>query len=1058
MNNQTVPITSTLLLNKLATLTQRLQTNSSPAGTGPYQTLEQNITESIKVLNQFYQSLSEPYYKPQKIIFDTLPLSETYNNNFLVIGDDLSIIFSEFENLEGVVLGEFNYMVSRLNRLNRKLKSVSSQLGDFILFSDLPTKDAIFFADSFNNLIRIESNTPLLNAEQCEVNQIEGLVTLPIDRSRQVEIRLSEIPIINSNSNGTVGNNEELYAQFHGNLSDILDGNADTWFEYERVSATDDGVPLVLDFTINLGTAQVINFVRINPNNFGTRTQVEILNIDTSIDGKDFVSIKDDIPIADFVIEDEANVFTLAPSTSKFAGQGLYTFTPRTAKYLHLTLRQSSSYWIQTSSTEKCRYAIGIRDIEVQAIPYKPVGEIISTNYTVTDEIKKVILLSNQHPSANTTSVLCGINHYLSPDNGMTWYPIRPKQSTGLANTTQTIPELLDFNGVDTNSITTSNPVMSLRYKAVLQRDSNAFTAQSSELAQTIGNMTELHVPPTTSPFSIKLQNIPIDNSIRLIDPQFGSRGKTEAKYQIAVGTGSKLILTLPFKSLKRDQVKVYEDSKWELRETDPQVIYVNNVAWSRGTLSGVNQTYKLNFDSGVLEFGDGTNGAAVPQGSTISMMLTAEQIYPNRGYDHIATLDYPTPNDQKQLEVYIGYPPTSKTIILKKGAKRHILEPDLLPYTDPYKMSFSDSGVFTSASRQTFIDGATEFTPELSGMWSVDFTNGIVYSDNPTSSSYDTTAMFYYYPREKLSEKDWRFVNSPNGIADSISLSDKVFRTFVATPMIMPKDCRYFNLEHKGIVRGTVKFDPVDWDMGITPNEVEFIDGRSELLGIINAKESLGTTRSWTLLSGNIYEIPFKIKVSTDTSLAVTLTNQSVFVEAKATLGEVVGGSAGSYYIDRTTGSSSTGRIVINLAEHVEDAGSISYYYQDPRIDTTGRYSINYPTGEIYCASALTGDVTISYEYTNYFVFYDIARLVSSEDWDFDIKDNKITIKDREILRNIRTPQYVGGSSAMAAKFYQVAYQYIQSTRGKVSDLEPYFSPILKDYALKIITKSRLI
>jgi len=450
MNNQITPVTSTLLRNKLGTLAVRLQQSADPKGRNQdFNTLEKVVAEAAKILSQFYHDLSLPSYNPIEVVPDEIPTPETFNQNLEGISDDLTVVFREFENLEGVVLGNFNYMVSRLNRLNRKLKSVSSSLSDYVLFSNLPSKDAIFFGDSFNNLNRVEANSPLLNKDQCEINQVEGIATLPIDRDAQVNIVINEAPVINSNSNGVTGNNEEVGAQFHGTLSDILDNNEDTWFEYERVLDEDDGKPLILDFTINMGDPKVVNFIRVNPNNFGTRTQVKILAIDTSIDGEDFVSIKDDIPIAGFIAEDEENVFTLAPSTSKFAGQGLYTFTPRKAKYVHLTLQQTTPHVIQTSTgAEKLRYAIGVRDVVIEALPYKTEGEVISVNYEVTDDIRKVVLLSSQKPDADTISNLVSVDHFLSPDNGLTWHQIRPKVSAGAANTTQVVTELLDFNGI----------------------------------------------------------------------------------------------------------------------------------------------------------------------------------------------------------------------------------------------------------------------------------------------------------------------------------------------------------------------------------------------------------------------------------------------------------------------------------------------------------------------------------------------------------------------------------------------------------------------------------
>jgi len=75
---------------------------------------------------------------------------------------------------------------------------------------------------------------------------------------------------------------------------------------------------------------------------------------------------------------------------------------------------------------------------------------------------------------------------------------------------------------------------------------------------------------------------------------------------------------------------------------------------------------------------------------------------------------------------------------------------------------------------------------------------------------------------------------------------------------------------------------------------------------------------------------------------------------------------------------------------------------------------------------------------------------------WSLNKEDNGITIEDREILTNIRTPQQITATGG--SKFYQAAYKYVKSSRADVSELEPFFSPVLKDYALKVITKSRLV
>lgn len=1057
MNNQTTKVSSTLLKNKLGRTAIRLQRNANPLGNGSdgvkdFDTLESVVSESVKILNDFYKRLSEPEFKATKLKADAVPSYIDYNNDFTAISDDLTTIFNEFENLEEVVVGDFNYMVSRLNRLNRTLKSVSSSLGDFVLFSNLPIKDSIYFSDSFNNLDRVEVNSPLINTEQAEVNQVEGIVTLPIDRQAQVALNVTEIPVINSNSNGVAGNNQEVGAQSRTNISDILDNNADTWFEYERVVQEDDGEALVLDFTINIGNPQVINFIRINPNNFGTKTQIEIVTIETSVDGKAFVNVKDDIPIADFTTQDEENVFKLAPSTSKYAGQGLYTFTPRKAKYVHIVLKQTTPYIISTSTTQqKLRYAIGIRDVHIEALPYKSQGEVISSEYSVTDDIRKIVLLSNQNPTAGTVSSLAEIEHYVSPDNGLSWYQIRPKASAGIVAQQQEIPELLDFNGVSENTVKTDNPVRSVRYKAVLSRNTDAFNDESPELAQETAYGTELHSPPTTTPFEIILQRQPVDDTLNLIWPKFGSRGKKDNKYTVAIGTGQKLSIFLPFRPLARSFEKDLSGSFPSLTDKDPESIFVDGVQWERNNLTGSNNYYKLNYETGLLEFGDGTNGNAVSVGSQVSMILDEENLFPSRG-DHIATLDYPTSNDKKQIEIYLEKPITSTTAILKKGSVRNQLKPLVQTNTSPYEIKFSDTAVFSS--EQTFIDGSSELTSP--GHWSLDYENGTLFSYSTVSDSLETSVNYFYLPRTQLENDHWDFVDSEDGITNTLKIKDDYFQTFQADPFTVPSGVTYFNLPHIGVVEGSVEFSEGSTVPSGLSNQVEFVDGRTELLGVLPLKEELDPI---TGVSSEVnLSISFNVKITSDTSFATTFSNQTIFRNQVASEGSV--SNVGDYWVDRTYTTSPTGRVVVRVDENNSLPGTVTYYYKEPQIETAGRYSIKLDTGEVFTHDIITptssGSITADYEYTNYKVRYDIARLVSREDWSYDPNEKKILIEDNEILKSQRTPQTAAQDNS--SDYYQATYKYIKQSRDESALLEPFFSPILKDYALKVITKSRLV
>ena len=952
MNNQITPIPSTLLKQKLAQLAARLQQQVGPDGKNPaFATLEQSVTEAFQMLSKFYKSLSEPSYNPILVHVDTPPLALDFNNNFLSLGDDIISIFAEFQNVQTFVLSEFNYLTTRMNRLQGKMKSVASLLGDYSLFSTNPTKDIIFSSDSFNNLDKIEFNSPLLNATQCEINQEEGIATLPIDRKAQVKINITDLPVINKNSNGTVGNNQESGAQFHGLISDILDGNPDTWFEYERVVSRDDGVALVLDLTINLGSPRVINFIRINPNNFGARIQVEVTSLTTSLDGKSEISVKQDIPVAGFTPHGEENVFVLAPSTSKFAGQGFFTFTPRLAKYVRISLRQSAPYAIvDKSGLPKYRYAIGLRDVEISALPYLSSGELVSAGFTLSDEVRKVSLLSNQLPDATEVSSLVSIDHFISPNDGQTWYQIRPYVSSGTSNTDQTVPELLDFNGVEKTSIPTESPVTSLRYKAVLKRNTDAFKLSPPELAQATADGGELFPMPTGGPYLFSLKETPIVNTIRVLDPSLGRKGDPSSKYPIARGTGGPMIVSLPFATIPTRPKKptVLSDP---LEYPHDFSVFVDGEMWTEvGTMfTGVNKEYRLSeYSRGPLSvvtitFGDDVNGAAVGAGQTVSLSLdTPQQLSFSQGSNHAAPLQFQTVND------------TDRAVLISR----------------------TPSG-------------------ELNYL--------------PSSA--------------------WKFTDIQNGMFNAVELSDSYYKTYTMLGESIPAPFTYFNLSQLTPVQGTVVFS----DKTVFIKEVPFIDGVSELQGNIETSIALGALSSGL----NTISLPFP-KASGTTPV---FSRTDIFVSSVPT--PTV---AGDWNVtDRT--------LQVICATSIVDGGTTTYQFVDPNKDLAGTYSINYTTGEVYCKTPTSGG-TVNFEYTLYDFIYDVARIVPSTDWTYDQKKNTVTLKDREILKNLQIPSTGTGAGA---KYYEVAYRYVKSLRDGIIQIEPFFTPILKDYAMKIIVKGKL-
>jgi hypothetical protein len=1032
MNKYTATEQVTLFRNRLRALFRKL--NVAETGNATYQTREQLVGAVNKALATFFKSPSSPLFDPRKIKPNMSPDTEAFNDEWRDLKDDLDTIFLELEQLGNVQLSTFNYLVSESNNLFGKVKKTSDLLGTLALYSQFGVSGAVLLSDSFSSFAKIDAKSSLLSKDELDVATDEGIVTLPINRATDSLVTAQETPTVNSNSNGIPGNNQQVGATLRGAIDDILDNKADTWFEYERVLSKDDGVPLVLDFTINIGDPKIINFIRINPNNFGVKTNIEILAIDTSSDGKEFTSIKKDILPTAFAKED--NDFLLAPTTSKYAGQGLFSFTPRKTQYVRVSLRQSTPYKITTVSGSKDRYAIGIRDIHLRGRQYKVEGEIISKALAPGDDVRKVALLSNQSEKENST--LATVEHHVSPDDGVTWYQIRPRGTAGKAGVSkQKIPEVLDFNGSIADTVKTSSSVSSLRYRLRMKRNNSTFTKGAKALGTTEKTTSELHSPPLTTPFSITLQHTPKKDSIKIVDAGFGSRGVEGQEYLVTASPGGSSVLTLPWRPIPRNLSKSLSGGDYVLDEVAPQTVKVNGEEWTHSSLSGAGATdkvYQIDFERATITTGDGTNGMALPADSVVSVEFDEETLYPSNDTSHTAELAFPAPMDKEQTTIEIQHPAKQKVFVLKKNAKIHKLLPDM----SLVGIVFSDSSVFDRYN--AFVDGSTELT--TIGDWSIDLEKGVAYTYTATNSTTDTTCHFWYNPRTILDADDWDFVEHKSGAGTRISL--KKWQSFeIDEPETIPTGLRYFNLANTNVVPGTIKLTSAS---NFT-REVDFVDGRTELLGVLKTSQQVPLITETTPTD---LKVPLWLQVSSLTTLPVTFSNTDVFATELAYPGPLV--SVGDYYIDRTPGDPA---VYVRVDSPVSYPGTVSYFFNNPNAQLTGAYSVDYTRGEIYLYDVTPASATVTYEYTDYRAKYPIARAVSSNDWDVDTNSKKVSFKDSEIMKSQSINQLL---SSRATRYYQVSYRYKSTPRLDADELAPYYTPVVKDYALKVITKKGML
>lgn len=1074
MNRNLIIVKTSIFKNKLSSILDRLQQDRDKI---PQQTKEAIVAEAVKLLSLFYKTLDGPGFNPTRVVPGTSPEVEDYNNNLQSLSDDLDILFSELENLEAVVIEHFNTFTTQANRINARIKRLSSSIVNFELFSKLPIKNSIFLSDSFSDTSKIDVNSPLLNTDQCEIDQVEGIIKLPLDSISTRNIQVTIKPTINSNSNGVEGNNQEIgITQTHDDISVINDENPDTWFEYERVVQDDDGVPLVLDFTLNLGTEDVINFIRINPNNFGTKTQVKIEDISTSIDGLVYKSIKDEFTFTGITAPKEDELFTLAAATNKFAGQGLFSFTPRFAKYVRIILRQLNPYIIQTTVGPQFRYAIGIRDIEVDGLGYKQSGELVSSVFDVGAEIKKVALRTHEFPGNNE---LGSILHQISIDDGNSWLNIEPINDNGTLNI-PAIAEVLNINTEDTDSVNTSTPVTTIRYKAKFHRNDDAFNSSSSAFAEEIEEASELKTVPLVEPWALTLDKVPVDGSIALLDTNFGSRGNPLYKLVVGTGTGGRKQFNLPWGNIRLDRSKTLVSGVWNLDFNNIATVYVEGEEWtSVPDINAASNTDKVFqfvlgrvFNIGSKQtiedqqlpdaeknttmigqvsilFGDGTHGVSPAAGALIEVLFSEERLYPVHKGPHTAKLQFLTGSDKSVISIYRKGQILPEITKLNANTNIHKLKHRNIIVDSDHPITFTNTdGTFTH--RVTFSNGTHSPTGELisSGDWSIDVDRGIIYSFDRTFSSPGSVS-YYYQDQVQLDATHWDWGDDLS-IHRSVEIKEQAWVPNKIEGFAVISGVNKINLPNLAILEGSVQFNGISgFSSSDNPfvQEVPFIDGVDELSTTIKVEDKVPTLTPVSSVASFVTNIA----IVSDTKFPVVFSNTTVFATSVGSL--VAVNSLGKYFIDRSTGTIS----VHTGGATLTDTGTYSYYTSDPAKIPTGAYSIDYESGEIYTQRPVpSSGVTINYQYVDYFIQYNIGRKVSPNMFTFDPVNNRVLVSSGETALRARI-QNLPGTNQLRPATYQVDYKFIATVRKNIEQLVKFYTPVLRDYILQIVTADQL-
>jgi len=491
------------------------------------------VNEAIQL---YYKRLGQPLFLARKADSDQLPFIEEYDANNEEVNMDLEILFSELDIISKYLVDYFNYAQSEQKRIGSVIRGINGLVGDLQLLAEENSPNTVYFKESFSNHENTE--TAMTEPEnRAQVSTQEGILTLKRNGSVNQTIKGKVRSVEGNGDAGTFHlarrvrvneDNETEYAFVanqtpNNDVKAIIDGSADSIYEYQMVNVPEEfkeqGRRYDFDWAkgdknndllrakivVQLPEAVDTNWINVNPyyppNSGG---QLTVYSIRTSEDGFDYKGLYED---GKYIINNKLNTtpqsYRLEAlfdgsnefDSSKFAGQGVWSFPTRKAKYIEFVFEQPGSYteligqdafykrkkgttlWTRirqqevpnyiaegkageysvdstteikkvVEATEGWRYVVGLRDIQVMSYQFSQTSEYVSKAFSVPEGIKEILLYANEKIPASYLDKIATSNdwieYHVSFDD-ITWHRMSPMHQQPVNDSFS--PKILSVNG-----------------------------------------------------------------------------------------------------------------------------------------------------------------------------------------------------------------------------------------------------------------------------------------------------------------------------------------------------------------------------------------------------------------------------------------------------------------------------------------------------------------------------------------------------------------------------------------------------------------------------------
>ncbi len=1016
-------------------------------------TIEDKIIIESQTVKYFEKFLNNELGLPD-VSSLTHPNSDDFGQARIAVKYKTDMCMTRLRKLSEIYIRNFNTKVKLLMQLTGSLKRVRQKKAALDLWDREKAKWVI--AEKFLNLDNINGTYTGATVLNADVSQ--GILTLPVETTTQVLPKNIRI----TSGNGFIGNSDIDVTTNNIKPEFIFDGNADTWFEYERL----DSGPARMSLTVDFSAAEIVNLITIRAVNLGAGLNYQVDDIIFGTAGVKTVSIKElvgnTIKPEDFIV--------------KTIGNDIYwqmSFLPVTCTNITVKFKQENYYRAEMLSGDartvtRKRYPIGIKSMVISRQKFKMNGGISSSYYTLPPGLYAAESSSSIFPRKNKlyTAYLD-----LSTDNGESW----DLDVFGFEDTTT--PNTVAMDGIASTAL----------WRLYVERNDAAFKDTSSYTDEDVATLIKVFsrmVSPAISPALITLKDKPYNKDVGVFQPRI-CRRTDDAREAIRIGfappgtvPGEGFVLSLPIE---------LDDKKYSLNPED-MVVYANNVLVRNSEIS----TGFVEFDdirlsrTGVEDEvwainNDWTRIAMQVNKpiTQISWRFPSEQLLLEQRSDGFyAAFSSTFDPDKKRIRV-TGLAanseqtgevlPLSDTLIYLK--KKHIMEGTL----EFDQVNFNIEGIsdltFTRKSKSEINAGGSGDTEVY---YYVDYVNGRIYLDKPIAMCGGALGRlikvsYECYSLNKHSDEDYKIWAEGIDLKGIIISPDKIVAKDIEHPVLTAFDASppafidlhtgktktksslfldsvyATDLPYDYIVRGSVTMGPDFFGNepeAPAPYQIDYVDGMTEFLGLISMDYE--STVEMTSDGTGIVEFKLAAGAAWYTELGVQF-GGGPFIRYKA--GGLIP-DIGDWTVN------AEGIVRVRVSEDgtvgtLPGGVSIKYSYVDPSFDSSNLVSIDYEKGIIYSSEAiqkgafsLTMDgkevafdaPIVRFKVARYKAEYDIVTPLDS--FSYSAGSNSVSINTENLKDKLNKRVKV---------YYAVPEDFVP-----LKDMEEYFSPLIYNISFR--------